>query len=143
MNRLLAALVLGFAITAPAFAADREVKLTLDGRPVDSRGGIALERAGVIYANLVPLVKTFDGLLTLQGNAITVSVGGTTARFTEGSRTALVKNDAVTMRGPAFKHNGDLFVPLETFVTRVANASLRVDPSKTHADIHVNLDPLS
>jgi len=42
MTRLAAAFILALALagsTIPAFAADRAVKLTLDGRPVDRAGG--------------------------------------------------------------------------------------------------------
>ena len=142
MKRLAAALALTATLVfaaAPALATDRIVKLTLDGRPVDRNGAdVALLHGGVIYADVVKLVKSFDGLLTFQGKAVVVSIGTTTATFTAGSRTAKIGDGAVTMRGSAFVRNGDLYVPLDTFITRVANAKLRVDPSQTHADIAVN-----
>ncbi|GAC1659159.1 MAG: hypothetical protein NVS4B13_03310 [Candidatus Elarobacter sp.] len=138
---MLAALALAMslpAFNAPAFGAEREVKLMLDGRPVDRAGGIAMLRNGVVYANVVPLVKSFDGLLTFQGNAVVVSIHGVTGRFTEGSRTAMIDDGAVTMRGRTFRRNGDWYVPLETFVTRIAKAKVRVNPAGTQADISVN-----
>jgi Copper amine oxidase N-terminal domain len=141
MKRLAAALALAAALpfaATPALAADRIVKLTLDGRPVDRTGDVALLHGGVIYADVVKLVKSFDGLLTFQGPAVVVSIGGTNATFTAGSRTAKIGDGAVTMRGAAFLRNGDLYVPLDTFITRVAGAKLRVDPGQTHADIAVN-----
>jgi hypothetical protein len=88
-------------------------------------------------------VKSFNGVLTFQGRAIVVTVNGTTATFTAGSRTAKIGLGSVVMRGSAFLRNGDLFVPLDTFITQVANAKLRVSPDKTHADIFVNANPLS
>jgi hypothetical protein len=140
---LAASLPIGFA-PVPALATDRIVTLTLDGRPVDRTAGTsALLHGGVIYADVVRLVKSFDGLLTFQGNAVVVSIGTTTATFTAGSRTAKIGQGAVTMRGAAFMRDGDLYVPLDTFVTRVAGARLSVNPAQTRADIVVNANPSS
>ena len=141
MNKLLTALALGIALVAPTtsvLAADREVKLTLDGRAVDRAGGVAVVRNGVVYADVVPLVKSFDGLLTFQGNAVVVTIHGITGRFTDGSRTALIGDGAVTMRGQTFKRNGDWYVPLDTFITQIAKAKVRVNATQTQADITVN-----
>ncbi len=141
MKTLLTALALGIALLAPsvsALAADRDVKLTLDGRPVDRAGGVALVRNGVVYADVVPLIKSFDGLLTFQGNAVVVTIHGVTGRFTDGSRTALINDGAVTMRGQTFKRNGDWYVPLETFITQIAKARVRVNAAQTQADISVS-----
>ena len=143
MRRLAAALLLMLAFGAPALAADKTVKLTLDGRPVDRRGGIAVAHRGVVYADVVDLVKAFNGLLTFHGKTVLLTVDGTTAEFTAGSRTARLGEDAVTMRGQAFRRNGDLYVPLEFFVTRVAHARVRIDPALAHANIYVNANPLS
>ncbi len=145
MTRLLAAflcaLVLGLA--APASAADKNVKLTLDGRPVDRSGGIAVARGGVVYADVVDLVKAFDGLLTFHGNAVEVTIDSVTATFSAGSRTALLQEGSATMPGQVFRRNGDFYVPLGFFITRVAKAKLRTDPALTRADIYVNASPLS
>ncbi|HEX3550883.1 MAG TPA: stalk domain-containing protein [Candidatus Elarobacter sp.] len=143
MKRALAGLLLAatVAVASPALAADRAVGLTLDGRPVDRAGGVAVLHNGVIYGDVVDLVKSFDGLLTFQGNAVAVTINGVNARFTTGSRTAMINDGAVTMEGQAFVRNGDIFVPLNTFVTRVAQAKLRVNPARTHADIFVNASP--
>ena len=140
MTRLLAAFAAALMLLAavPASAADRTVKLTLDGRPVDRAGGVAVLRNGIVYANVVPLVKSFDGLLTFQGNAVVVTINGVTGRFTEGSRTALINQGAVTMPGQTFKREGDLYVPLDVFVTQIAKAKLRTNPARTQADIFVN-----
>jgi hypothetical protein len=144
VKTLLTALALVAALlapAAPAFAADHDVKLTLDGRPVDRVGGVAVARNGVVYANVVPLVKSFDGLLTFQGNAVVVTIHGITGRFTDGSRTALINQGAITMRGQTFKRNGDWYVPLDTFITQIAKAKVRVNPAQTQADISVNANP--
>jgi hypothetical protein len=146
MTRLAAAFALALALlgtTVPAFGADRAVKLTLDGRPVDRAGGVAFVRNGVVYADLVDLVKSFDGLLTFQGNAVEVSIGTTVARFTVGSHTVMIGQGAVTMPGQTLRLKGDIYVPLATFVEQVAHAKLRVDPAQSHADIFVNSNPLS
>ncbi len=143
MKRPLAilALIAAIALGAPASAADRVVSLTLDGRPVDRAGGVALLHNGVVCADVVDLVKSFDGLLTFQGNAVVVTINGVTARFTAGSRTAMVNDGAITMETRAFMRNGDLFVPLNAFITRVAQAKVRINPARTHADIYVNASP--
>jgi len=143
MKRSLAALALlaAVAFAAPASAADRLVSLTLDGRPVDRAGGIAVLHDGVVCADVVDLVKSFDGLLTFQGKAVVVTINGVTARFTPGSRTATVNDGAITMDTQVFVRNGDIFVPLNAFVTRVAQAKVRFNPGRTHADIYVNASP--
>jgi hypothetical protein len=145
VTRLLAALLcaLTFALGAPASAADKTVKLTLDGRPVDRAGGVAVARNGLVYANLVDLVKSFNGLLTFQGSGVVVTINGVTASFTPGSRTAKIGEGAQTMKGQTFRRNGDLFVPLDFFITQVARAKVTIDPSLSKADIHVNANPLS
>jgi hypothetical protein len=86
-------------------------------------------------------VKSFDGLLTFQGNAVVVSIHGVTGTFTAGSRTAVVNGAAVTMRGQTFKRNGDWYIPLDTFITQVAKAKVRVNAAQTQADISVNASP--
>jgi hypothetical protein len=142
---LAAALALACAVAAapplPAAAADTPVKLTLDGRPVDRNGKTAMKRNGVIYGNVVDLVKSFNGLLTFQGNAVVVTINGINARFTEGSRTVLINQGAVTMPGQTIKVNGDFYVPLEIFITQVAKAKLKTNAAKTQADIAVNANP--
>lgn len=139
MTRLLAAFAAALMLltAVPASAADRTVKLTLDGRPVDRAGGVAVLHNGVVYGNVVPLVKSFDGLLTFQGNAVVVTINGVTGRFTEGSRTALINDGAVTMPGQTFKRDGDLYVPLDVFVTQIAKGKVRTNPARTQADITV------
>jgi hypothetical protein len=137
------AAVLALASTTPALAADRVVTLTLDGRPVDRAGGSALARGGVVYGDVVDLVRSFDGILTFHGPAVLVTINGVTATFTAGSRTALIGQGAVVMRGATFLRDGDMFVPLDTFITRVANARLRVSHDRTRAEIFVNSNPLS
>lgn len=145
MRSLAATLALACAAllapSGPAAAADSPVKLTLDGRPVDRNGNTAMKRNGVIYGDVVDLVKSFNGLLTFQGNAVVVTINGVTGRFTEGSRTALINGGAVTMPGQTLKSNGDVYVPLEIFVTRIAKAKLKTNAAKTQADIAVNANP--
>jgi hypothetical protein len=143
VRRLAATVLLTLTLAAPAPAADRNVKLTLDGRPVDRAGGIAVLHNGVIYADVVDLVKAFDGLLTFQGPATVVTINGVTARFTLGSRTATIGDGAITMPGQTFRRNGDVYVPLEIFITRVANAKVKTSPDRTRADILVNANPVS
>ncbi len=126
MIRILAAIVLGVALTGPALAADRVLRLTIDGRPVDRNG-------------VIDLVKSFNGLVTFQGPALVVTISGVTATFTNGSRTAKVGQGAVMMRGPAILREREMFVPLDTFVTRLTNAKVRLSRDRTQADILVNV----
>ena len=145
MRSLAAALALACAtlLVPPTagLAADTHVKLTLDGRPVDRNGATAMKRNGVIYGDVVDLVKSFNGLLTFQGNAVVVTINSVTGRFTEGSRTALINGGAVTMPGQTLRVNGDFYVPLDVFVTRIAKAKLTTNAAKTQADIAVNANP--
>lgn len=141
MTGALAALSLALAVVASAPPAERVVRLTLDGRPVDRSGVVAVARDGLVYADVVDLVKSFDGILTFQGNAVVVSVRAKTATFTAGSRTMKINQGSVVMRGQTFKRGGEIFVPLEAFVRRVAGATVEIDPDLTHADISVNTAP--
>jgi len=138
-----AIVALALSLTAPAPAADAIVHLSFDGRPVDRGGGIAVNRGGVIYADVVDLSKAFDGLLTVHGRSVVVTVKSTTATFTEGSRQATVQRTPLALRGVPFRRNGDLYVPLGAFVQRVAGARLRFDARHRRALIQVNANPLS
>ncbi len=143
MIRIVAAALLALALTAPVLAKDRIVHLTLDGRAVDRAGGIALVHRGIVYADVVDLVKSFDGLLIFHGAAVEVTIRSKTARFTVGSRTMQIGQGSVVMGGQAFRRNGDIYVPLEAFVTRVAGARMRTNADKTRAQIFVNANPMS
>lgn len=138
MKRIVTALLMAVAMTAPALAKDRLVHLTLDGRPVDREGGIAVLHDGVVYADVRDLVKAFSGLLTFQGKKVVVSLGSHTGTFTIGSRTLLIDQGAATMRGDVFTRNRDVYVPLDAFVRQLAHGRVSYDASRTHADIAVN-----
>jgi hypothetical protein len=140
--RILAAVVFMLALGVPAFGADRVVHLTLDGRPVDRSGGVAILHNGIVYADLVDLVKTFDGLMSYKAPSTYASIDGRTAVFTPGSRTMELQNKPVRLPGPVIRRNGDLYVPLDAFVTRVAGAKVR-HPSATRADIIADANPIS
>ena len=130
-----------FAAT-PTFAADKVITLTLDGRPVDRAGGIAVVRNGIVYADAIDLIKSFDGLLNLQqdgGAALTIRAN--TGYFKPGSTSATINKVRVTLPGAPFMRNGDLYVPLAAFITKIAGARVKVTPG--HADILVNANPLS
>jgi hypothetical protein len=142
--RALAALLLGLALVAPAAGANESiVHVTFDGRPLDRAGGIAVARGGVVYADVVDLSKAFDGLLTMHGSSAIVSVNATTATFTARRAVAEVQSAPLALRGAPFYRHGDLYVPLDAFVLRVAGARLRVDVPHARAAIYVNANPLS
>lgn len=141
MKRIATIALLALIMTLPALAADQLIHLTLDGRPLDRAGGVALRHGGVVYADLRDLVKTFNGLVTYQGPKAVVSVGTHVGTFTVGGRTMLLDQGAVTLRGRPFMRNGDVYVPLDAFVRSLAHAS--VTYNGTSADIHVNANPIS
>jgi hypothetical protein len=142
MKCLFAAVLAAVALTiAPAVAKDQLVQLTLDGRPVDRLGGIALLHDGVIYADSVDLVRTFDGLITFGGSSESIAIRGHVATFTVRMLGATLDNAHVVLPGAPFMRNRDLYVPLQFFITRVARARVRFAPGR--ADILVNANPLS
>jgi hypothetical protein len=140
----LIALALAFALLpSPATAGERLVKLTMDGRPVDRAGGIAVLRNGIVYADVVDLVKTFDGLVTFgAGNAARIEIRDRSGTFTPGQTGAVVGGVRVVLPGAPFMRNGDLYVPLEYFIAHVTRARVLIDPAQTRADIIVNMNPL-
>jgi hypothetical protein len=129
-----AALSLG----ARASAADSVVELTLDGRPVDRSGGIAILHHGLIFADAIDLTRCFDGFITLQrGGAATITIGPNTGTFVPGSPRATINALEVALPGAPFTRNGDLFVPLEAFIRGIAAADVRYNRERAHADIRV------
>jgi hypothetical protein len=143
MRRLAALTFLLFAASMPAFAADSTVTLTLDGRPIDKHGGIAVMHAGTVFVDAIDMTKTFNGLVSLRsGGSATITIGGSTGAFVPGSTVAVV--NGVKARIPApFMRGGDLFVPLNFFITRMTRAKVRIDAARRHADILVNSNPMS
>jgi hypothetical protein len=143
MKRFAALVLLLVAGTLPAFAADAVVTLTLDGRPIDKHGGIAVMHAGTVFVDAIDMTKTFNGLISMRtGGSATITIGGSTGAFVPGSTTAVV--NGVKARIPApFMRGGDLFVPLNFFITRLTRAKVRIDAARRRADILVNANPMS
>jgi len=143
MKRLFALALLILASALPVSAADSAVSLTLDGRPVDKHGGIAVLRAGTVFVDAVDMTKSFDGLISMaRGGAATITIRGNTGAFVPGSPTAVVNGKKLLIAAP-FMRNGDLFVPLNFFITQVAKAKVTIDAAKKHANILVNANPIS
>jgi hypothetical protein len=142
LTRIVATALLTLAATVPALPADRVVTLTLDGRPFQNPQRVAVARDGIVYANLTALVKAFNGLMSYRNPGMTVTINGTTAIVTPGSRTMKVMDGSVVLPGDVFRRNGDLYVPLDAFVRRVARGTVR-HPSSTSAEIVFDADPLS
>ncbi len=137
-------MTLSATASAPVSAADDPlVKLTLDGRPVDRSSGSAVLHGGIVYGDVEDLVRSFDGILTFQRDTITVTINAVTAKFTQGSSTVTLGTASVAMAGPIIVRDGENFVPLEFFITRVCAARVRISPDKTSANIYVNSNPLS
>jgi hypothetical protein len=126
------------SLPARAAAADAVVELTLDGRPVDRHAGAALLHHGLVFANAIDLTKCFDGFITLlRSGAATITIGTNTGTFTPGSSSATINAVEIALPDAPFRVNGNLFVPLEAFITDVAGASVRLSPTLRHADIRV------
>jgi hypothetical protein len=133
------AAALVFAASAVAGAADSLVRLTLDGRPVDRAGGIAVLHNKVVLADVIDLTKAFDGLLTFPNRqSVTVTINGTTVRFRVGSAIAVANDKPFRMAAAPIMHNGDIFVPLQTFATL---GGARVNLSKGRADLRISVNP--
>ncbi len=144
MNRV--GLLLAALVTLPAAvsAADTPVSLTLDGRPVDRHGGAAVLRSGVVCADIIDLTRSFDGLITLQrSGAATVTIGPNTGTFQPGSVHATVNERVIGLPVAPFRRHGDLFVPLDAFITRIAGAAVHIDRAAGRADIRVHDAPPS
>jgi hypothetical protein len=58
-------------------------------------------------------------------------------------RGASVDGAQVMLPGAPFMRNGDLYVPLQFFITRIASARVQFNGDRTRADIRVNSNPLS
>ncbi len=126
------------SVATPA-SADSVVDLTLDGRPVDRHSGVAVLHHGFVFADAIDLTKCFDGFITLlRSGAATITIGPNTGTFTPGLPRATVNDTVVPLPAAPFRRNGDLFVPLEAFITSIAAAKVRFNAARRHADIRVN-----
>lgn len=126
------------SLTAPA-SADSVVDLTLEGRPVDRHLGVAVLHRGFVFADAIDLTKCFDGFITLlRSGAATITIGPNTGTFTPGLPRATVNDAVVPLPGAPFRRNGDLFVPLEAFITSVAAAKVRFNAGRRQADIRID-----
>jgi len=142
MKRLIALALLLCSTAVPVFAADSTVTLTLDGRPIDKHGGIAVMHGGTVFVDAVDMTKTFNGLISMRtGGSATITIQGSTGAFVQGSTTTVV--NGVKARIPApFMRGGDLFIPLNFFITRLTRAKVRIDAARRRADILVNASPM-
>jgi hypothetical protein len=105
-------------------AADRPVRILIDGRPVVRMA--ALAHGGRIYVDLVGMVRAFSGLAIFEKSTATVSIGDRVAVFTLGSSRANLDGDVIATGGKAFESNGDFYVPLNFIATAVAHARVRI-----------------
>jgi len=137
MKRFLT-LALLLLTVSPAVASDNVVSLTLDGRPVDKHGGIAVMHAGTVFVDAADMTRTFRGSISMRaGGSATITIQGSTGAFVPGSTTAVV--NGVKARIPApFMRGGDLFVPLNFFISRLTHAKVRIDAARRRADILVS-----
>ncbi len=100
------------------------VQLLVDGRPV--RRTAALVQGGVYYVELGGMVRVFNGLVLFEKSTATVSIGSRVAIFTVGSARANLDGTMLGTGGKTFERQGDWFVPLSFFATRLAHAAIHV-----------------
>lgn len=136
----MAFIFLSIVLASPAFAADRPLQLTIDGRPVSRNGSVALFHRGVAFANLIELVRSYGGLVSIATPATSVTIRSHSATFVPGSPTATIDTVAAPMPAPAFFSGGVLYVPLAFFVSRVAGGTVRIDTAAATANIAVRAD---
>lgn len=137
MKRIVASAILCAALARPAFAADRKLSVTLDGRPFSRNGAVALVHDGIAYANVVELVRAYGGVVSLAPGSVRVTVRAHEARFVRGDASASVDRVRRTMPGPAILEGDVLFLPLAFFVTTVADGRVAVDLAAGTANIVV------
>jgi len=119
-------------------AADAPLALTVDGRPVSRSATVAIVHRNVPYVNVVEIVRTFNGLVSLHGDSVTVTVRGREATFRANDLRATVGGTSVAMPGRALLIEREFYVPLAFFVAQMApSATLRVDRTAMRAMLHV------
>ena len=132
---LFCAVVLALGIAAPALAKDRIVNLTLDGRPLASNGVVvAVAHGGVVFADMIALNKTFNGLMSINGKSYLTVVRGHSVAFTLGSRQAVYQGRKVLLPAAPYLINHSLFVPLTSF-GRGIGTQVHVNIANATADI--------
>jgi len=134
MRRFVAAALacyLSVAVPFPAAASDVPYGVRLDGRRLDVAGQSGLLHDGVVYVDVVRIVKGFDGLLTFApGGVVRVTIGIRTLDFRVGRRTAVLDGKMeVHFRGAPFVLRGVTYVPLGP-VAKLGTARLRIDPAR-------------
>ena len=141
MKRCMTLLLLSIGLASPALAADRPLDLTIDGRPISRTGSVALFHRNVAFVNLIELVRSFGGLVTLSKSGAAVTLRSHSATFVSDRATATVDAVPMTMPAAAFTAGGVLYVPLEFFVNRIAGGTVRVDAGAATARIAPGADP--
>lgn len=126
----------------PANAADRPLRLSIDGRPVSRDTAVGKMRGNVAYADLVVLVRVFGGLVSIRGTGMTATIGSHSALFHTNETKAKIDGMVMTMPSAAFKEDGDLYVPLAFFVKNVVpGTTLRIDRANGRASLHAAPQP--
>jgi len=132
---LFCAVVLALGLAAPALAKDRIVNLTLDGRPLASNGVVvAVAHGGVVFADMIALNKTFNGLMSISGKTYRTVVRGHAVAFTAGNRQAVFQGRKVLLPAAPYLANQSLFVPLTSF-GRGIGTQVHVNLADATADI--------
>lgn len=142
MKRSMAFVFLSVLLASPAIAADRSLAITIDGRPVSRNGTVAVLRRNVAYADLIELVRSYGGVVSISPAGASVTVRSRNATFVSGSASVSVDKTLDSMPERAFTANGTLFVPLQYFVTRIVGGTVRIDARAATARIALAPDAL-
>ncbi|GAC1492821.1 MAG: hypothetical protein NVS1B2_06580 [Vulcanimicrobiaceae bacterium] len=124
--------------TLPARAADESLALSIDGRPMSHASNVALIHDGSAFVDLTTIVRTFNGLLSIEPASSVATIDGHRVRFAPGDKTARVDGVSTVMPAAPFRANGTLYVPLRFFTAHlVPQAKVNVDRAAATASLDV------
>jgi hypothetical protein len=123
------------ALPFAARASSDVLTLSVDGHPAARSSAAVIRRDGTPLASIAELDRIFGGLLTYENGSAEITVDGTTAAFTPGSKVADVDGRRVAMSAPAERVGRQIYVPLGFVVRRVAHDEVRIDERSKTAEI--------
>ena len=110
--------------------------VTVDQRPMTRSE--AVMRNGVTFVDIDDAVRAFDGVLTYNKRAATITIGYDAVKFTAGKERAKFDGRSVRLRGAPFRENGDLYVPIRFLASKVGHATVRYDRADRLVAIETN-----
>ena len=137
LKTLCYAVAFALLLAAPAGAAHMAkstVTLTLDSRPVAKKGVVAMQRGAVVFADVIALNKTFNGLMSISGKTYRTIIRGHSVAFTANSRVAVFQGKKTMLPAAPFRYNNSLYVPLAAFGRGIGTA-VHFNKAQMTADI--------